>query len=101
MGPVEVTDRFPSNFYEALKGISYRAMSWNGFNLFGDEKSIDRLTTLVHNEASIETFWRPAYIKQQERIIQLEADKADLMKTLRQADTVLAEIERVVSGRKV
>jgi len=51
--------------YDALNkaALTYSAMSWSGFNLVGDKKSIDKLTSLVHHENSIETFWRPEVIK--------------------------------------
>ena len=51
--------------YDALNkaALSYAAMSWSGFNLVGDEKSIDKLKSLVRHENSVETFWRPEVIK--------------------------------------
>lgn len=32
--------------------LEYAAMSWNGFNLFGDRKSIDEAKRLLHNSDS-------------------------------------------------
>lgn len=42
------------DIHNALKeaNIEYSAMSWNGFNLFGDEKSIAEAHRLLHNSDS-------------------------------------------------
>ena len=39
--------------YDAAKkaGVELSAISWNGFNLFGDKKSIDEVERLMNMEA--------------------------------------------------
>jgi hypothetical protein len=41
-----------SEFHDALKaaGRSYSALSWNGFNVFGDETSIAEVRRLLHQD---------------------------------------------------
>lgn len=44
-----------SDFYDALNamGRDYSAMSWSGFNLFGDEKSVAELRRLEHEANAV------------------------------------------------
>ena len=41
--------------HSALKdaGLEYAALSWNGFNLFGDRKSIEEAKRLLHNSDDV------------------------------------------------
>lgn len=45
-----MTEATPNDFHDALKSMNkdYSALSWAGFNLFGDEKSIQELKRLEH-----------------------------------------------------
>lgn len=44
------------DFYDALNATNkeYAALSWNGFNLWGDRKSIKEVNRLIHKESFIE-----------------------------------------------
>lgn len=46
--------------YDAARalGAELTAMSWNGFNLFGDKKSIDELQRLMTMEARVMSLQR-------------------------------------------
>lgn len=59
-----------TDIYGALHAanLSYSAMSWSGFNLFGDQPSIDELKRLVHEVGNIEAYWRPNHIRMQEQL---------------------------------
>ena len=43
-----------NDIHDALKeaGLEYAALSWNGFNLFGERKSIEEAKRLLHNSDS-------------------------------------------------
>lgn len=51
-----MTDKNVSLVFDAAKelGAELSAVSWNGFNLFGDRKSIDELKRLMHTEARVD-----------------------------------------------
>src|SRR3954468_7585737 len=46
-----MSDATPSDFYARLDGLQFSALSWNGFNLFGDSKSIEEVRRLMFQEA--------------------------------------------------
>lgn len=64
--------------------ISYCAMSWSGFNLFGDQNSIDELKRLKNVDANVEVYWRPQMISTEKR--------------LQEAMTVVAEANNSLFG---
>jgi hypothetical protein len=46
----------PRKIHEALSalGIEYAALSWGGFNLFGDQKSVTEASRLLHMEGTVQ-----------------------------------------------
>lgn len=45
----------PRHFYDALNAarLEYSAVSWNGFNLFGDKDSIAEATRILHAAGTV------------------------------------------------
>lgn len=75
-----------SDIYGALNtaGLAYSAMSWSGFNLFGDQPSIDELKRLQNVDVQVDAYWRPNHIHTEMR--------------LQQAMTVVAEANNSLFG---
>jgi hypothetical protein len=49
-----MTDASKTHFALTNAGLEYSAMSWGGFNLFGDRKSIDEAKRLLHAAGTVE-----------------------------------------------
>lgn len=58
-------DNFVSEVYSRLKDIPHSALSTNGFNWWGDEKSIKKLRTLLHNEEIAEALRKELILSRQ------------------------------------
>jgi hypothetical protein len=43
---------------DAMAGIAHSAMSWSGFNVYGDKQSIAEVRRLVHLESRLQWFER-------------------------------------------
>lgn len=65
----------PGQFYEALKvaNLEHSAMSWGGFNLFGDQKSIKELQRIQNEAANVEAYWRPEHLRMRAMLAAVEA----------------------------
>lgn len=56
-----IYDEIPGKFHDALTSanLEYASLSWGGFNLFGDRKSIDEAKHLQHEAGNVEVYYRP------------------------------------------
>lgn len=95
----------PETMHDRLKGIAYSAMSWGGFNLFGDDASIKQANRMMHDSTAVVPGLRIAINEQAARIAQLEALAERLKQEAqihaqeaRTANHTIGEIYQCVTG---